>query len=128
MHSTTFAAVLVFSHHLGESASGLGLVYRGLYLLCYLMKSLVFLQFWLIAGEVCDIRQAKRLFPILLGFSLVGGVTASIAAAVLLRWVSTADLLLIAGLLVVVALVPTWIAARHYQIASSAPSSAPSSS
>ena len=107
-----FAVVLVFSHHQGESAPGL--VYRGLYLMCYLMKSLVFLQFWLIAGEVCDIRQAKRLFPILLGFSLIGGVTASIAAAVLLRWVSTADLLLIAGLFVIAALVPTWIAASHY--------------
>ena len=110
-----FAVVLVFSHQ-GASAAGLGLglVYRGLYLLCYLMKSLVFLQFWLIAGEVCDIRQAKRLFPILLGFSLIGGVTASIAAAVLLRWVSTADLLLIAGLFVIAALVPTWIAASQY--------------
>ena len=45
------------------------------------MKGIVFLQFWLLAGDLFDLRQAKRLFPVLLGFSLVGGVAASIVAS-----------------------------------------------
>ena len=107
-----FAAVLALSHHQGEQAPGL--IYRALYVLSYLMKSLLFLQFSLIAGEVCDLRQAKRLFPILLGFSLAGGVTASAAASMLPRWMPTEDLLLTAAVLLVAALIPTRSVAQQY--------------
>jgi HEAT repeat protein/ATP/ADP translocase len=80
--------------------------YRGLYVACFLMKGLVFLQFWLLAGDLLDIRQAKRLFPVLLGFSLVGGVTASIAASIAPRFVPTEANLAAAGTLLLAALAP----------------------
>jgi AAA family ATP:ADP antiporter len=80
--------------------------YRGLYVACFLMKGIVFLQFWLLAGDLLDLRQAKRLFPVLLGFSLVGGVAASIVASVVPRWLPTEALLAAAGLLLLAAIAP----------------------
>jgi len=53
----------------------------------------VFLQFWLLAGDLLDIRQAKRLFPVLLSFSLMGGLVASVATAVLARSFGTESFL-----------------------------------
>lgn len=99
-----FATLLAVSHHMGERAPEI--IYRGLYLMCYLMKGLLFLQFWLIAGDIYELRQAKRLFPILLGFSLAGGLAASIAASILPRWITTEDLLLTAAILLFLGLVP----------------------
>jgi AAA family ATP:ADP antiporter len=84
--------------------------YRGLYLACFLMKGIVFLQFWLLAGDLLDLRQAKRLFPVLLGFSLVGGVTASILASVLPRFLPTEALLAAAGVLLLAAIAPVRMA------------------
>jgi HEAT repeat protein len=106
------AIVLGLVHHQGVRAPGL--FYRGLYLLTYLMQSLLFLQFWLVAGEVCDLRQAKRLFPLLLGFSLAGGLLASAAASFLPRLLPTEDLLLIGALLLVLALLPLRVVGRRY--------------
>ena len=80
--------------------------YRGLYVGCFLMKGIVFLQFWLLAGDLLDLRQAKRLFPVLLGFSLVGGVAASIVASVVPRWLPTEYLLTAAGVLLLAAIAP----------------------
>ena len=80
--------------------------YRGLYVACFLMKGIVFLQFWLLAGDLLDLRQAKRLFPVLLGFSLAGGVAASIAASVIPRWLPTEALLAAAGILLLAAIAP----------------------
>lgn len=106
------ATVLALVHHQGDRAPWL--FYRGLYLLTYLMQSLLFLQFWLIAGEVCDLRQAKRLFPLLLGFSLAGGLLASGAASVLPRFLETEDLLLIGAALLLAALAPLREVTRRY--------------
>ncbi len=108
-----FAVALAAFYGLGDRAPGL--VYRGLYLLCYLMKGLLFLQFWLIAGEVMDLRQAKRTFPILLGFSLAGGLTASLAASLLPRWLSTQSLLLGAAALLAFGWLPTYAVSRRYR-------------
>jgi AAA family ATP:ADP antiporter len=109
--STLFAFVLVvfgigllvasrFAGHFPDFA------YRGLYVACFLMKGIVFLQFWLLAGDLLDLREAKRIFPVLLGFSLVGGVAASILASVLPRFLPTEALLTAAGVLLLAAVAP----------------------
>jgi len=108
-----FSVALVAFYFLGEHSPGVA--YRGLYLLCYLMKGLVFLQFWLIAGEVTDLRQAKRIFPILLGFSLGGGLTASLAASFLPRWWSTQSFLLAAAALLALGGLPMYAVAHRYR-------------
>ena len=109
-----FAAVLLLSTPFSSRAPEL--IYRELYILCYLMKSLVFLQFWLLAGDLLDIRQAKRLFPVLLGFSLMGGLTASIAASIFPRWgVAPETLLTMAGFLLIAGLVPVQLVSQRWR-------------
>lgn len=90
-------------------------IYRELYIACYLMKSLVFLQFWLLAGDLLDMRQAKRLFPILLGFSLMGGLVASFATALLAGHFATESFLAAAGVLLVAAVVPVTLVAKRWR-------------
>ena len=109
-----FAAVLLLSTPFSSRVPEL--IYRELYILCYLMKSLVFLQFWLLAGDLLDIRQAKRLFPVLLGFSLMGGLTASIAASLLPRWgVAPDTLLTMAGIFLIAGLVPVQLVSERWR-------------
>jgi len=110
---TAFAAVLFIATPL--AARGPELAYRGLYILCYLMKALVFLQFWLLAGDLLDIRQAKRLFPVLLGFSLMGGLAASLTASFLPRFVATERLLTSAGVLLLGGLIPVQMLAHRWR-------------
>lgn len=99
----------IFAHEAPDFA------YRGLYIVCFLMKSLVFLQFWLLAGDLLDIRQAKRLFPVLLGFSLVGGVMASLLASLLPGWLATEWLLTLAGVLLLATLAPVRMIAARFR-------------
>jgi HEAT repeat protein len=99
-----FGLGLILSSRLASAVPDLS--YRGLYVACFLMKGIVFLQFWLLAGDLLDIRQAKRLFPVLLGFSLVGGVAASVLASVAPRWLPTEALLAASGTLLLAAIVP----------------------
>ena len=110
-----FALILGLARVSGTGAPEYG--YRALYPLVFFMKSLVYLQFWLIAAEICEIRQAKRIFPILLGLSLAGGLLAAIGASLLpflSGWLQTQDLLLVAAALLVAALVPTRLVKSHY--------------
>jgi HEAT repeat protein/ATP/ADP translocase len=108
-----FGSVLFASSTLAHEAPDFA--YRGLYITCFLMKGLVFLQFWLLAGDLLDIRQAKRLFPVLLGFSLVGGVVASLLASLLPGWLPTEWLLGIAGVLLLATLVPVRMIAVRFR-------------
>ena len=107
-----FAVIVVASTALAERAP---FVYRELYIAAYLMKSLVFLQFWLLAGDLLDIRQAKRLFPILLGFSLFGGLVASVATALLAGVLPTEMFVNAAGALLVAGIVPIVFVSRQWK-------------
>ena len=108
-----FSGILIVSTPLAARAPAL--VYRELYIACYLMKSLVFLQFWLLAGDLFDMRQAKRLFPILLGFSLMGGLAASGATAWLAGRLATETFLTTAGVLLAAAVVPVTFVAHRWR-------------
>ncbi len=108
-----FAAVLVVVPPLASASPSI--VYRQLYIACFLMKSLVFLQFWLLAGDLLDIRQAKRLFPVLLGFSLLGGLTASVLTSLRPETVATETLLQAAGFLLAAGVIPVVIIARRFR-------------
>jgi HEAT repeat protein len=108
-----FSGVLLISTPFASRAPGF--VYRELYIACYLMKSLVFLQFWLLAGDLLDMRQAKRLFPILLGFSLMGGLAASFATALLAPHFATESFLTAAGVLLAAAILPVILVAQRWR-------------
>ncbi|HSF17711.1 MAG TPA: HEAT repeat domain-containing protein [Vicinamibacteria bacterium] len=90
-----------------------GSAYRALYVVSYLLKGLFFLQYWLFAGDLLDLRQAKRVFPVLLGFSLTGGLVASMVASQIPRFLPSESLLAFSGALMVAAVVPVqWISHR----------------
>ncbi len=76
-------------------------VYYLAYLAASIADSLLFLEFWLIAADLCDSRQAKRVFPLVIGWSLIGGMLGSFGTKLLVPHTGTKPLLLIcAGLLV----------------------------
>lgn len=108
-----FSGILLASTPLAERAPWF--VYRELYIACYLMKGLVFLQFWLLAGDLLDLRQAKRVFPVLLGFSLMGGLAASVATALLAPGLPTESFLMAAGALVAGGIIPISLLARRWR-------------
>ncbi len=76
-------------------------VYYLAYLLSNIADSILFLEFWLIAGDLCDSRQAKRIYPLVIGYSLIGGMMGTFGTKFLVGFVSTEMILLVSsGLLV----------------------------
>jgi len=72
-------------------------IYYFLYIVSYIMDTVLFLEFWLIASDLCDARQAKRIFPLIIGWSLVGGMIGAFGTKFLVKYFATAQLLLISG-------------------------------
>lgn len=72
-------------------------IYYFLYIVSYIMDTVLFLEFWLIASDLCDARQAKRIFPLIIGWSLVGGMIGAFGTKFLVKYFVTERLLLISG-------------------------------
>ena len=69
---------------------------------------------WNLAGEVCDARQAKRLFPLFTSAGILGSVAGNAVTGVVARLLGTDNLLLLYALLLGVALYLTSAIARTY--------------
>jgi len=74
-------------------------IYYVIYVITYILEAILFLGFWLIASDLCHTRQAKRIFPLILGASLTAGIIAAFLAQTLARSIHTKNILLISGLL-----------------------------
>ncbi|HRZ87240.1 MAG TPA: HEAT repeat domain-containing protein [bacterium] len=72
-------------------------IYFLLYVVAYIMDTVLFLEFWLIATDLCDARQSKRIFPLIIGWSLVGGMIGAFGTKMLVKHLATEQLLLISG-------------------------------
>ncbi len=71
---------------------------------------------WNIAGEVCDTRQAKRLFPLFTSAGILGSVIGNAVTGVIARLLGTDNLLLLYAILLGVALLLTRsIASRYFR-------------
>ncbi|MBI3150930.1 MAG: HEAT repeat domain-containing protein [Chloroflexi bacterium] len=71
---------------------------------------------WNLAGEVCDARQAKRLFPLFTSAGILGSVIGNAVTGVIARLLGTDNLLLLYALLLGVAFYLTrMIASGHFQ-------------
>jgi HEAT repeat protein len=81
----------------GMISCGQDWIYYFLYIVSYIMDTVLFLEFWLIASDLCDARQAKRVFPLIIGWSLVGGMIGAFGTKLLVRYFVTEQLLLISG-------------------------------
>ena len=73
--------------------------YYLIYVTTYILEAFLFLEFWLIAGDICHTRQAKRIFPIILGGSLIAGASTAFLTKFLAPVIPIRNLLLISGLL-----------------------------
>lgn len=90
-------------------------LYPVLWLSVNLMASLLGTMAWNIAGEVCDTRQAKRLFPIFVSAGILGGLAGSLLTGPAARFLGTENLLVMYGVLLIAALVTVrTIARRHF--------------
>jgi HEAT repeat protein len=69
---------------------------------------------WNIAGEVCNTRQAKRLFPLFTSAGILGSVVGNAVTGVIARWLGTDNLLLLYAVLLDAALVLTRAIAQTY--------------
>jgi hypothetical protein len=75
--------------------SGQGWVYAALWLAMNVVTSLQGIGAWGLAGAVCDVRQAKRLFPLFNAAKIAGTVAGSLAVTLAVRFVPVEDLLIV---------------------------------
>jgi hypothetical protein len=83
--------------------SGLGWVYAILWLVMNVVTSLQGIGAWGLAGAVCDVRQAKRLFPLFNAAKIAGTVAGSLAVTLAVRVLPVEDLLVVWALALVLA-------------------------
>src|SRR5215207_6559203 len=69
---------------------------------------------WNLAGEVCDARQAKRLFPLFTSAGILGSVVGNAVTGAVARLLGTDNLLLLYAILLGVALYLTSVIGRTY--------------
>jgi predicted MFS family arabinose efflux permease len=69
---------------------------------------------WNIAGDVCDARQAKRLFPLFTSAGILGSVVGNAITGVVARLLGTDNLLILYALLLGIAFYLTRVIARHH--------------
>ncbi len=69
---------------------------------------------WTTAGEVCDARQAKRLFPIFVSANILGGLLGSFATGPAARLVGTENLIIVCALMLAAAAFVFRSLARRY--------------
>lgn len=106
---TGFAAIFVAFRFLAASSGGL-VVYSALYLWVEIFGTLALLEFWNLAGEVFEARQAKRLYGLVsagqvLSNLLCGALSTSLSA----RWGAENLLWLAAGSLLAIFPLVFWV-------------------
>jgi HEAT repeat protein len=69
---------------------------------------------WNIAGEVCDTRQAKRLFPLFASAGILGSVLGNAMTGVTARLLGTDNLFILYAVLLGIAFYATRLIARHH--------------
>src|SRR5690349_19745441 len=134
----TFITTLIYSTTLGRSDKGkffsaliaafigvlileraailvpFALLYPVLWLTINGMSMILGTFIWNLAGEVCDARQAKRLFPLFTSAGILGSVVGNAVTGVVARLLGTDNLLLLYAVLLGVALYLTSAIARTY--------------
>ncbi|HLF28399.1 MAG TPA: HEAT repeat domain-containing protein [Anaerolineae bacterium] len=79
----------------GALGSGLPALYPVLWITINIISSVLGLLTWNIAGEVCDARQAKRLFSLFVSAGILGGVAGNFITGPAARLLGTENLLIV---------------------------------
>lgn len=75
-----------------------------------LFGAFLIMQFWLIASELFDVREARRAFGTVGAGAIVGGILGGLGASQLAGIVSAESLLLVAAVALMVAAASSWLA------------------
>ncbi|HLA06825.1 MAG TPA: HEAT repeat domain-containing protein [Anaerolineales bacterium] len=89
-------------------------LYSLLWLTTYGMSVILGTLVWMVAGEVCDARQAKRLFPLFTSMGILGSVVGNALTGVVAKLAGTENLVLLYASLLTVAFFLTQTIARGY--------------
>jgi HEAT repeat protein len=100
-------------------------IYAVIWLTEQVVVLLTFTMMWGAAGEACDTRQAKRLFPLLASAGIAGGFLGNLLTGPLAARIGTANVLLVhAALLIAVGLLLRAVARRFFAAARTSSSGA----
>ncbi len=72
--------IVVLSHQIPFKS----IILFSLYPISYLSKSILFLTFWTLANDIFPTNEAKRIFPIIAAWGMVGGLIGACVARLLL--------------------------------------------
>ncbi|MDF1757911.1 MAG: HEAT repeat domain-containing protein [Legionellaceae bacterium] len=80
------------------SSSNAKWIVAGSFITCCMLFEYIQLEFWSVLNRVFTLQQAKRFFGIFGGASSISGICTGFSIPILIRWVGTNQLLLIASL------------------------------
>jgi len=89
-------------------------IYSWLWLTTYGMSVILGTLVWMVAGEVCDARQAKRLFPLFTSMGILGSVIGNALTGVVAKLAGTENLVLLYASLLTIAFFITRAITRGY--------------
>jgi HEAT repeat protein len=89
-------------------------VYPVLWLTTYGMSVIIGTLLWTVAGEVCDARQAKRLFPLFTSMGILGSVLGNLFTGIVANIAGTVNLIVLYAILLGVGFSLTRVIARTY--------------
>ncbi len=89
-------------------------IYPLLWLTTFGMSVILGTMIWTTAGEVCDARQAKRLFPLFTSMGILGSVLGNALTGIIANLAGTENLILLYALLLTAGFFATRIIARNY--------------
>jgi HEAT repeat protein/ATP/ADP translocase len=89
-------------------------IYPGLWLTTFGMSVIAGTLVWTVAGEVCDARQAKRLFPLFTSMGILGSVLGNTMTGALASLAGTDALILVYAILLGVGFVVSRFIVRGY--------------
>src|SRR5215203_2264777 len=102
---TQLAIVAILVAFWGLQRTGAVWVTVGLYSLGLLLGVFLISQFWMLANEIYDARQAKRLFGFIGGGASLGGATGAALLAFAVKEVGTDNLLLVSAAILIACIV-----------------------
>jgi len=70
-------------------------LYYLLYIFAYSLWLTLYTEFWTLANDICDLRQAKRLYPLIITSGLIGGATSGFCGGSVVNIIHTENLIII---------------------------------
>src|SRR5215216_2470635 len=109
---SAFAVLLIIER--AALAFSLSVLYPALWLTVNGMGGILGTFVWNLAGEVCDARQAKRLFPLFTSAGILGSVLGNAVTGFIAKLLGTDNLLFLYAFLLVIAFYFTHLIAKSY--------------